>query len=150
MKVNNRLRKTSDNQNVSGAKGDKVSKTSGGMFKSQLKLIEGRNYEEQLKELVDRIVKQGKKFAQKADIRDFKIYRNLVSEFLGEALSNSHQFSKKNTIDRKGRRRMYAIVKRINNEMDDLAKEVLNSEKKNINILKRLDDIRGLLMDLLM
>ena len=79
-----------------------------------------------------------------------KVYKKLISEFFDETVNNSHKFTKQNFLDRRGRHRVYAVVKTVNKELDELTNDVLNSEKDNIKILKRLDDIRGMILDIIM
>ncbi len=117
-------------------------------FSSSLRKIEYKNYEERIKVLADKIESQGKKLEKKADIRDLKVYKQLISEFLDEAVSHSHSFTKKSFLDRRGRHRVYAIIKKINEELIELTNEVLKSEQDNLSILKKLDDIRGLILDM--
>jgi len=117
-------------------------------FASQLKKLDTINFEEKIKVLADKIQSQGKKLEKKADIRDLKVYKQLISEFLDEAVSHSHSFTKKSFLDRRGRHRVYATIKKINEELIALTNEVLKSEQNNIEILKKLDDIRGLILDL--
>jgi uncharacterized protein YaaR (DUF327 family) len=51
-------------------------------------------------------------------------------------------------LDRRGRHRVYALVVKIDEELDNLTEEILSSEKDNLAILQKLDDIRGMLLDL--
>jgi len=117
-------------------------------FASQLRKLDTKNFEEKIKILADKILSQGKKLEKKADIRDLKVYKQLISEFLDEAVSHSHSFTKKSFLDRRGRHRVYATIKKINEELIELTNQVLKSEQNNIEILKKLDDIRGLILDL--
>jgi uncharacterized protein YaaR (DUF327 family) len=117
-------------------------------FSYQLRKLDTQNYEQRVRVLADKIQSQGKKLEKKADIRELKVYKQLISEFLDEAVSHSHSFMKKNFLDRRGRHRVYAIIKKINEELIELTNEVLKSEQDNISILKKLDDIRGLILDL--
>ena len=117
-------------------------------FSSQLRKLETVNYEEKIRVLADKIQSQGKKLGKKADIHDLKVYKKLISEFLDEAVTHSHSFTKKNFLDRRGRHRVYAIIKKINEELIELTNEILKAEQDNIAILKKLDDIRGLILDL--
>lgn len=119
-------------------------------FSNQLAKAQDSNYEQHLEKLVTEIVQQGDVLARKVDIRELKLYRRLISEFLALAVGNSKKFSKKSLLDRRGRHRVYAIIKTINEELDLLTEEVINGEKDNISLLKRLDDIRGLILDLFM
>jgi hypothetical protein len=43
---------------------------------------------------------------------------------------------------------VYGIVRRVNEELDELAQELLKKEKDHLAILDRTDEIQGLLLDL--
>ncbi len=119
-------------------------------FRSQLAKAEENSYEQHLESLVDEIIRQGEKLTKKIDVRDFRSYKKLISEFLDSALGKSRKFSKRSLLDRKGRHKVYALIKRINEEVDQLAKDVMEGEKNAIDILKRMDDIRGLILDMIL
>ncbi len=119
-----------------------------GEFRSRLAKAEDSNYEQHLQRLAEDIVRQGETLARKIDIRELKIYRKLIAEFLDIALGNSKKFSKKSLLDRRGRHKVYAIVQNINSELDQLTQDVLQGERDNISLLQRLADIRGLILDL--
>jgi len=150
MKVRETLVKPSDIQGVPGKEERKVSESKDSGFQNQLRRIEDQNYEERINNLVKSIVEQGDKLSKKVDIKELKIYKKLVSEFLDEAVGNSHKFSKRNLLDRRGRHRVYAVVKKINEQLDKLTEDVLAAQKDNIGILQKLDDIRGLILDIVM
>jgi uncharacterized protein YaaR (DUF327 family) len=119
-------------------------------FRNQLVKAEGSNYEQHLERLVNEIFKQGESLAKRIDVGELRIYRRLISEFLDVALGNSKMFSKQSLLDRRGRRKVYAIIKNINTDLDLLTQDVMTGEKENISLLQRLDDIRGLILDLFM
>lgn len=99
--------------------------------------------------LMNEISEQGNKISKKTDIRDMKRYRELIKSFLNEIVYRSHEFSRENFLDRRGRHRVYGIVKLIDENLDDLAEELLKEEKDHIQILNKVDEIRGLLMDIM-
>lgn len=109
--------------------------------------------EEQLQARLDQILRdiqvQGQKIVDHMDIRDMKQYRLLITEFMNEVVYRSHKFSRENFLDRRGRHRVYGIVKLVNEHLDELAKELLSEEKKQISILDKIGQIKGLLLDLL-
>lgn len=110
--------------------------------------IENNELQEKLSNLMKDIEEQGSKIAKHMDIRDMKRYRNLVKEFMNEVAANSHAFSRENFLDRRGRHRVYGIVKEVDKSLDDLAQELLKDEKDNLAILNKIDDIRGMLLDI--
>lgn len=150
MKVRETLNKPSGLSEALGKEDRKVSASKDVSFQSQLRQVENKNVEERISELVNQITEQGEKLGKKIDIRELKIYKNLISEFMDMAVGNSHKFSKQSFLDRRGRHRVYAVIKRVDEELENLTKDVLKDEKDNIGILKRLDDIRGLILDMIM
>ena len=67
---------------------------------------------------------------------------------MNEVTAHSHEFSRENFLDRRGRHRVYGIVKEVDKSLDDLAQELLKDEKDNLAILNKIDDIRGMLLDI--
>ena len=92
---------------------------------------------------------QGELIARHMDIRDMKKYRGLIREFMNEVVYRSHKFSRENFLDRKGRHRVYGIIRLIDSNLDELAQELMNDEQNHIKILEKIGEIRGLLLDIL-
>ena len=99
--------------------------------------------------MIDQITAQGKKIADHMDIKDVREYRAMIAEFINEIVTNSHKFSRDNFLDKRGRHRVYGIVKLVDKNLDDLAQELLKSEKDHIKILDKMGDIHGLLLDII-
>lgn len=111
--------------------------------------IEEAELKERLNLMLEDIVQQGKKISKRTDIKEMRQYRQLIKDFLNEVVNRSHQFSRENFLDRRGRHRVYGIVKLIDTNLDELAEELIKDEKDNIAILNKIDEIRGLLLDIL-
>ena len=110
--------------------------------------IEEKDLQTRLNTLMEDITSQGEKIAKHMDIKDMKKYRGLVKDFMNEIVSRSHEFSRENFLDRRGRHRVYGIVKLVDKNLDDLATELMKDEKDHLAILGRIDEIRGLLLDI--
>ena len=67
---------------------------------------------------------------------------------MNEIVSHSHKFSRENFLDKHGRHRVYGIVKQVNQALDELAEELMNEEQDHLAILSKIDEIRGLLLDI--
>ena len=113
-----------------------------------LSTIEEQELQASLSLMMEDITQQGYKLGKRMDIRDMKLYRKLIQEFMNEVASHSHKFSRENFLDKKGRHRVYGIVKQVNQTLDELAAELLKDEKDHITILSKIDEIRGLLLDI--
>ena len=94
------------------------------------------------------ITSQGERIARHMDIRDLKRYRGLIKEFLNEVVYRSHKFSRENFLDRKGRHRVYGIIRRIDENLDALAEALIDDEQDHMAILSRIGEIEGLLLDI--
>ncbi len=105
--------------------------------------------QDKLTEMVHKITDQGQKIAEHMDIRDLKVYRSMISDFMNEVVANSHKFSRENFLDRRGRHRVYGIVRVVNEKIDALAKELLSEEKNHMSILERIGEIQGLILDII-
>ena len=79
-----------------------------------------------------------------------KKYRGLIKEFMNEIVNRSHEFSRENFLDRKGRHRVYGIIRVVDSALDELAQELCKEEKDNVAILAKIGEIRGLILDVFM
>ena len=110
--------------------------------------VEDAELNSRLNQLMTQITEQGERIAKHTDIADMKRYRELVKDFMNEVVNRSHEFSRENFLDRRGRHRVYGIVKLVDKNLDDLATELLKDEKDNLTILSKVGEIRGLLIDI--
>ena len=101
-----------------------------------------------LSAMMQEITQQGARISKKMDVRDMKKYRALIKDFMNEIVNRSHKFSRENFLDKKGRHRVYGIIRQVDDTLDELARELVKDEKDHIAILSRIDEIRGLLLDI--
>jgi len=111
--------------------------------------IEEAGLSERLSVMMQEITMQGEKLGKHMDVRDMKHYRRLIQEFMNEIVNRSHKFSRENFLDRRGRHRVYGMIKRVNVVLDELARELIKEEKDTLAILSKVDEIRGLLLDII-
>ena len=85
-----------------------------GSFKFTLaSAITDADLQAKVDELLSDITAQGNRLAEHMDIRDMKKYRGLIKDFLNEVVYRSHRFSRENFLDRRGRHRVYGIIRLI-------------------------------------
>ena len=110
--------------------------------------IEEEGLAERLNLMMEEIVMQGDKIVKRMDVRDMRRYRTLIKEFMNEIVNRSHKFSRENFLDRRGRHRVYGIIRLVDEKLDELAQELVSEECDKIAILAKVDEIRGLLLDI--
>lgn len=110
--------------------------------------IEEAELANRLNAMMEEIVMQGDKLVKRMDVKDMKHYRTLIKEFMNEIVNRTHKFSRENFLDRRGRHRVYGIVRLVDEKLDELAQELVKDEKDKLSILAKVDEIRGLILDI--
>lgn len=142
IKVNNIADVTQVPDTAQAEKGD-------GTFKFTLaSAITDADLQAKIDALLSDITAQGERIARHMDIRDMRKYREMIREFMNEVVFRSHKFSRENFLDRRGRHRVYGLIKLIDANLDELAQELMKDEKDHITILNKIGEIRGLLLDI--
>lgn len=127
----------------------KDAQTADGTFKFTLaSRVEESELQARLTAMMEEITMQGKRLGKHRDVKDMKRYRGLIKDFLNEIVSRSHSFSRENFLDRRGRHRVYGIIKLIDDNLDQLAQELMKDEQDNLAILEKIGEIEGLLLDI--
>jgi uncharacterized protein YaaR (DUF327 family) len=114
-------------------------------------LIQGeddRMSQERLTQLLSNIDKQGQILARSRSIRDFYLYKNLVKQFMEEAVKFGIALDDRRGMNRRGRSRLYKIVKEVDGELLKLTDELLSDQAPMIDLLARIGEIRGMLINL--
>jgi len=119
------------------------------VFRRTLTDLTKELHEARLVEMKAAIDEQGKRLSERVDVKEFEKYRRLIRDFLDEIVSNGYTFSKEDAYASRGRHRYIATVKIVDEKLDELGKEVMKEQADKIEILHRIDDIRGLLLDLM-
>ena len=120
-----------------------------GSFKFMLAShVQEAELQERLNTLMEEITVQGERLYKRRDVKDMKHYRGLIKEFLNEVVTHSHAFSRENFLDRRGRHRVYGIIKLIDENLDQLATELVSDEMDHLKILNAIGEIEGLLLDI--
>ncbi|HBF39806.1 MAG TPA: hypothetical protein DDW50_21150 [Firmicutes bacterium] len=78
---------------------------------------------------------------------DVKKYRSLIGDFMREASGQSYDIHEESHWDREGNRKNFVLVRKINQSVEELLDAVMNQEKKQIDVVAKLTEIRGLLVD---
>ena len=120
-----------------------------GSFKFTLvSTIEESELAERLNTMMGEITEQGEKIKKRRDIRDMKHYRALIKDFMNEVVNRSHKFSRENFLDKRGRHRVYGMIRLVDEKLDIIANELIKDEQDIMLIMGSIDEIRGLLLDI--
>ena len=149
VKINNVNRSDPSRFAARGAEARSASESDALLFRRTLTDLSQEMYAARLKELKKKIDEQGENLSEKVDIKEFEKYRKLIREFIDEVVSNGYTFDKEDAYASRGRHRYIATVRIVDQKLDELCKEVMKEHADNIEILSKIDDIRGLLLDMM-
>lgn len=117
-------------------------------FSDTLRVTENDRRRQACDELLRQIDSVSESLKKAPTPSDIKKYRRLVAAFIREAMNQTYELNEETHWDRSGNRKSYLIVKKINQALEELTDEVMQREKKQIDLVAKLDEIRGMLLDL--
>ena len=118
-------------------------------FRDTLSELTQANAAGKLSEMSEELSRQGEILGRRCDILELKRYKEKLGEYLHEAIRFMYEFRRQSALDAHSRHKMYAIVKKINSRLEELTEELLRKEADNLNVMAAIDEIRGLLVDLM-
>lgn len=136
-------------------RGDPISAASGSggqafsqFFHQQSNDQERGEYQDRIKKLFDEIRQSAPSLLQKCNLQNFENYREKLADLMDELLHHTYLFQSEQIQDSYGRRKVYATVTIVNQKMKELGEDLLAENKEQLKFISRVDEIRGLLMDL--
>ncbi|MFZ5944520.1 MAG: YaaR family protein [Bacillota bacterium] len=129
---------------------DKIGKGEGETveFGKTLGVAKQKEYHKDMQRLIDEVDKMAKRLGQSCTLSDLKNYKRAVQSFLKRTLGDAYEAQEQNSWDRMGRQKLFVLVKKVDESLEELSKQVLSQHKDSLDILGKLDEIRGLLVDM--
>jgi len=108
---------------------------------------EGRTQEE-LKRKLEDIRLQGDRLTRSMTVRELVLYRQMVKSFLEDTLRRGIGLKETKGWDRRGRGKRYKLLEEIDAMLVSMGEELLQTEEGRIDLLHRVGEIRGILINL--
>ncbi len=90
---------------------------------------------------------QGNKLVEHRSYEALSLFRHSLEACLTHVLKDSYQLTR-TTSSQFGQFKQHQLVQVVNQEMDELAKEIVDSQKTSIDLLKRVGKLEGLLLEI--
>jgi uncharacterized protein YaaR (DUF327 family) len=104
---------------------------------------------ENLEELLDEVNQMGEMLAESQSLENIKRYRQAVSAFLKFVVDNMLTVEEQTSGGNVLRRKRFTQVRIINTKLESLLQGVLQNQGKQLDVLEKINEIRGLLVDLI-
>ena len=105
---------------------------------------------DQLTRLLGDISSAGDRVARSRNLRELARFKMLVKRFLQETIEHGMEMKQSHTWNRFGEGRRLKIVETIDERLVELAEDLLSEEKESIDLLDKIGEIKGLLINLYM
>lgn len=118
------------------------------VFSRQIKEHGMESWQDYMSELQGRIFDQGNRVGERMDLSELFKYRTLITEFFHEAVDNGFSFDSESSFNARNRNKIFSTVKTINDEIDEIARQLVSEQQDQLDVLERIDSIRGMLVDM--
>jgi len=108
---------------------------------------QGRTQEELQRKLED-IRLQGERLTRSMTVRELVLYRQMVKGFLEDTVRRGIGLKDTKGWDRRGRGKRYKLLEEVDAMLVSMGEELLQTEEGRIDLLQKVGEIRGLLINL--
>lgn len=115
-----------------------------GMLKEEAK----NSSRDQLQKLLQVVDELGGRLAEDLSLQTLKAYRDSIRKFVYLAVRGPYEIKDEVGIDNFGSARSYKIVKKVDESLEELTQIMLKRHAAQLDIVARVSEIRGLLIDL--
>ncbi|WP_053216973.1 YaaR family protein [Virgibacillus senegalensis] len=144
MKISQEMRSKLETSPKNVPQAVKGSKSFGTMVESQSQKLK----ETELHKLMSDLTTQGERLGRSRSFRDLAKYKRMVKNFVKEAVQYGMELKHSHSWNMDGNNRKLTTVENIDKKLVELTEGVLEQEKKPIDILGVIGEIKGLLVNL--
>lgn len=116
-------------------------------FSDMMRQQDERATQEQLQRMLERIDRQAERLAKMMTVRELRQYKMMVKQFLEETARRGVQLKETKGWDRRGRAKRFKLLEEIDSHLLQMADELLEHEQGRIEILAKIGEIKGLLIN---
>jgi hypothetical protein len=121
-----------------------------GHFASDLLKNQDGQSRERMTALLTAIDTHGKRLGEVPTYSELKQYREVVRQFIGEAVGRMYTLQSQQGWDRSGRQKVYTIIKKVDATLESISEDVRHGQERHLDIMAKHDSVRGMLVDLYM
>lgn len=104
--------------------------------------------QQELQQLMKNLTIQGNKLARFRSSRDLLKFKRMVKHFFQETVYNGFELQTSRNVSMDGHSQKLAILKEVDEKLVALTEEMMNDEKKTVDLLGLVGEIKGLLVNL--
>ncbi len=102
-----------------------------------------------LEQLLDNVYEVGEELKSSPTVENIRRYKEVIADFIDFIVDESIMLEEKVSGVKILKRKRFTLVKVINTKLESLAAEVLRTQRDQLRILSQIEEINGLLVDLI-
>ncbi|GAU75461.1 DUF327 domain-containing protein [Fusibacter sp. 3D3] len=104
---------------------------------------------EALQKALDEIDRKGQALVENRTVETLFEYKKMIKDFIEETVHKGFEIRERRGFSRTGRNKVMRTVVEVDAKLTELTDLILKREHKEINILKKVGEIQGLLINLI-
>jgi uncharacterized protein len=144
MKISQDIRSTLDKRGLE----QKAAQTSSKGFQDLIIKQGNKLQNDQLTKLLANIDDAGRRLGKSRNFSDLSKYKLLVKKFIHEAVEYGMNMKQSRSWDYNGNSRSLKIIEQVDELLLNLTDEMMNKESSSIDILAKIGEVKGLLVNL--
>ncbi|WP_158587634.1 YaaR family protein [Neobacillus notoginsengisoli] len=106
--------------------------------------------QERLQSLLKQLDQSGVRLSVSRTMRDLMEYKQTIRDFLQEIVQNGYSLEQHNSFQQNGRDKKLILIKQVDTKLLELSDRVFDNQTSSVDILDKLGEIKGLLVNLYM
>ncbi|TJY38594.1 DUF327 family protein [Cohnella pontilimi] len=116
-------------------------------FSDMMQQQEEERTQEELQRKLEDIRQQGDRLSRSMTVRELKLYRHMVKGFLEDTVRRGIGLKETKGWDRRGRGKRYKLLEEVDELLLGMGEELLQTEAGRLDLLQKVGEIRGLLIN---
>lgn len=99
-------------------------------------------------ELLDSVFEAGDRLKRQTDVESLKAYKDAVRKFLSVVVTRGIDVQQRQSGANLLKQKRYALIRVIDEKLERLASAMISNQRNQLDLLARVDEINGLIVDL--
>jgi uncharacterized protein YaaR (DUF327 family) len=114
----------------------------------RIQRVQDEKLRSELAGLIQGVDDRARRLLASKNKKDFEQYKESVKQFMEKAISGSYRLEEKHGQRQDGKFVVFLTMKRVDEALENLAQLIMAGQQDSMRMVARLDEIRGLLMDM--
>jgi len=114
----------------------------------RIQRVQDEKLRSELAGLIQGVDERARKLLASKNKKDFEEYKASVKQFMEKAITGSYKLEEKHGQRQDGKFVVFLTMKKVDEALENLAQLMVAGQQDPMRMVARLDEIRGLLMDL--